>query len=301
MSANFEQENCKLLENFEVISTWCSNNDSNIESFVEPSELDIKDDNEKCQNILKDNIKNDFEIEEEKDDDKKKKKIEKSSSNIDLEYDTMKKYIKCIIHNKEKEEFYEFMKYLCDSDLFLSFVQFFLYVIKNKDSSLNPHDYLINFFQINMDEENNTNSIKKKKLIKENNFYKKQNEELKKQINIIQVEIMDLKKKNMCNLITNFFFKNNKQEYDATKIFKKVNLIYENITIEPPFHFTKDTFNLFLNYLSDKKRNYIYNIITDMDSMNKTNHNLFIKKKKLYNKLIKFIEFYRSFDNLIVE
>ncbi|KYO01900.1 hypothetical protein PGSY75_0620600 [Plasmodium gaboni] len=300
MSAKFEQENCKLLENFEVISTWSSNNDSNIESFVEPSELDIKDDNEKCQNILKDNIKNDFEI-EEKDDDKKKKKIEKSSSNIDLEYDTMKKYIKCIIHNKEKEEFYEFMKYLCDSDLFLSFVQFFLYVIKNKDSSLNPHDYLINFFQINMDEENNTNSIKKKKLIKENNIYKKQNEELKKQINIIQVEIMDLKKKNMCNLITNFFFKNNKKEYDATKIFKKVNLIYENITIEPPFHFTKDTFNLFLNYLSDKKRNYIYNIITDMDSMNETNHNLFIKKKKLYNKLIKFIEFYRSFDNLIVE
>ncbi|CAC9696283.1 conserved Plasmodium protein, unknown function [Plasmodium sp. DRC-Itaito] len=298
MPTRLEQENCKLLENIQVISTCSSDNDSNIESLVEPSELDIKDENEKCLNILNDNLINDFEREEE-DEKKKKKKKEKSSSNVDLEYDTMKKYIKCIIHNKEKEEFYAFMKYLCDSDLFLTFVQLFLDLIKNKDSSLNPHDYLIKFFQINIEEENNTNSMKKKNLIKENNFYKKQNEELKKQINIIQVEIMDMKKKNMCNFITNFFFKNNKQEYDASNIFQKVNLTYENIRIEPPFYFTKDTFNLFINYLSDNKRNYIYNIITHMYSMYETNHTLFIKK--IYKKLIKFIEFYRSFDNLTVE
>ncbi|SOV74746.1 conserved Plasmodium protein, unknown function [Plasmodium sp. gorilla clade G3] len=296
MSTKLEQENCTLLENFDVISTWSSNNDSNIESFVESCELDIKDDNEKCLNILNDNLINDFEIieEEEEEKKKKKKKNEKSSSNIDLEYNTMTKYIKCIINNKEKEEFFAFLKYLCDSDLFLTFVQLFLDLIKNKDSSLNPHDYLIKFFQINIEEENNTNSIKKRNLIKENNFYKKQNEELKKQINIIQVEIMDMKKKNTCNFITNFFFKNNKQEYDASNIFQKVNLTYENIRIEPPFYFTKDTFNLFINYLSDNKRNYIYNIIKDMYSMYETNHNLFIKK--LYKKVIKFIEFYRSFD-----
>ncbi|SOV77547.1 conserved Plasmodium protein, unknown function [Plasmodium reichenowi] len=294
MSTKLEQENCKLLENIEVISTWSSNNDSNMESLVEPSELDIKDDNEKCLNILNDNLIYDFEKEE---DEKKKKntKNEKSLSNIDLEYDTMKKYIKCIIDNKEKEEFYSFMKYICDSDLFFTFVQLFLDLIKNKDSNLNPHDYLIKFFQINIEEENNTNSIKRKNLIKENNFYKKQNEELKKQINIIQVEIMDMKKKNTCNFITNFFFKNNKQEYDASKIFQKVNLNYENIRIEPPFYFTKDTFNLFINYLSDNKRNYIYNIITNKYSIYETNHTLFITK--FYNKLINFIEFYRSFDN----
>lgn len=293
MSTKLEQENCKLLENIEVISTWSSNNDSNMESFVEPSELDIKDDNEKCLNILNDNLIYDFEKEEDEKK-KKNKKNEKSSSNIDLEYDTMKKYIKCIIHNKEKEEFYSFMKYICDSDLFLTFVQLFLDLIKNKDSNLNPHDYLINFFQINIEEENNTNSIKRKNLIKENNFYKKQNEELKKQINIIQVEIMDMKKKNMCNYITNFFFKDNKQEYDASKIFQKVNLYYENIRIEPPFYFTKDTFNLFINYLSDNKRNYIYNIIRDMYNIYETNHTLFITK--FYKKLTNFIEFYRSFD-----
>ncbi|CRG93784.1 conserved Plasmodium protein, unknown function [Plasmodium gallinaceum] len=214
---------------------------------------------------------------------------EKETSNSDLEYEITSKYVKSILKNKEKKKFYEFKKYLSDTDVFSTFVQIFLHLIKNKEEIKNPYDYIINFFKL---KNNDYDNEKKKVLIEENKFYKKENEELNNKINLLEVEIYDIQKKNCCNTIVKIFFKDDDEQFNASDIFNKIIKNNKKFKIEPSFIFTKDIFFLFLNFLNDATRTKLHDILIQKTC--EQNHSFFYDK--LLKKLMKFINYYLSFD-----
>ncbi|CRH00930.1 conserved Plasmodium protein, unknown function [Plasmodium relictum] len=216
------------------------------------------------------------------------KEKEKYISNSDVEYKITSKYVKSILKNKEKQKFYDFRKYLSDTDVFFTFVQIFLHLIKNKEKIENPYDYIINYFELKKEDYDN----EKKVLIKENKFYKKENEELNNKINLLEVEINDIRKKNCCSIITKFFFKDDDEQFNAFDIFNKIIKNNKKSKIETSFIFTKDIFFLFLNFLNDPTRTMLYDIL--MKKTSEENYSFFCDK--LLKKLTKFINYYLSFD-----
>ncbi|KAI4837295.1 hypothetical protein MKS88_003765 [Plasmodium brasilianum] len=220
----------------------------------------------------------------------------KEMSHSDIELGVRRKFLKSILKDKEKQNIYEFRKYLSESNVFFTFVHIFIELINNKEKIENPYEYIINYFQLNKSDNNDVN---KKDLIKENLFYKKRNEELANKISEVHVEIMDVKKKYCCNDIANFFFKNEFEKFSACEIFSKIKKNDKNDendenanTDISSFFFTKDTFCLFLNFLNHSTRTELHDLL-----MQKTSTQEY---SLLWNKLLKgledFVKYYLSFD-----
>ncbi|GAB67349.1 hypothetical protein PCYB_113690, partial [Plasmodium cynomolgi strain B] len=185
--------------------------------------------------------------------------------------------------NKEKNQLYHFKKYLAESNVFFVFVHLFVKLIRNRDKVENPYDYVMKYFgrrrHISEDD------APRRNLIKENKKYRTENEQLVGKINELLVQLEDLRKRDSCDFIANWFFKNGDEQRGSSDLFGKEFMESDNNGendpsanntrnnpnglhahgdySEPPhFVFTRDTFYLFLTFLDDSTRTQLREALT---------------------------------------
>lgn len=216
---------------------------------------------------------------------------------LENEYEIINKYVHTVLKNKEKQELYEFKKYFVDKNLFRVFVQLFLHLIKNKEDIKNPCKYISDYFK---EDPNKKEDAEKKKLIEENEYYKKKNQELHKEIDLLELQIRSYSIKRNCNYITKIIFNQN-EPMNAVQMFQVITNNNSSIkeSVEKKikhFMFTKDTCMLFLEYLDDSKRNKLYSIFwnrTDTSNFPEEDESFY---QDLLKKIYSFIKFYSSFE-----
>ncbi|CAA9989121.1 conserved Plasmodium protein, unknown function [Plasmodium knowlesi strain H] len=193
------------------------------------------------------------------------------------------KYLKGMKKNKEKNQFYHFKKYLAENNVFFVFVHLFVKLIRNRDTVENPYDYVMKYY--GQRGHTSVDDALRRNLIKENKKYRTENEQLVGKINELLVQVEDLRKKDTCNFIANWFFKNGDEQLDWTDLFGKEfmgsghnvedtpsNYTTQNNQNGPfpdkdyrePTHFvfSRDTFYLFLSFLDDPTRMQLREVLT---------------------------------------
>ncbi|ANQ08858.1 Uncharacterized protein PCOAH_00034750 [Plasmodium coatneyi] len=201
----------------------------------------------------------------------------------EAEHTMVRKYLKGMKKNKEKNQFYHFKKYLAESNVFFVFVHLFVKLIRNRDTVENPYDYVMKYF--GQRRHPSVDDALRRNLIKENKKYKTENEQLVGKINELLVQVEDLRKRDTCNFIANWFFKKGDERCSSSDLFGKDfigsyhngeddpsgyttrnnpnGMHAEQDYREPPhFVFTRDTFYLFLSFLDDSTRMQLREVLT---------------------------------------
>ncbi|GAW81821.1 hypothetical protein, conserved [Plasmodium gonderi] len=245
----------------------------------------------------------------------------------DAEYTIVRKYLKGVLKNKERNKLYEFRKYLVEHNVFYMFVYLFVNLIRNKNNIRNPYNYVMNYF--GRRDYNSDDNACMQDLIRENKMYRMKNQRLTNKINMLLVQIEDMQKRDSCDFIANFFFKNDKESDEPLKSLNPVkrretysslesySLCYiiksvicgdpsvytiqnypkmshdhcDNMEI-PYFLFTRETFFLFLSSLSHSVRTEFRKVLEGKK--------IHLEKSELFNILLKelslFLNNYLSFD-----
>ncbi|KJP88115.1 hypothetical protein AK88_02229 [Plasmodium fragile] len=206
-----------------------------------------------------------------------------ASLHDEVERTMVRKYIKGMKKYKEKNEFYHFKKYLAESNVFFVFVDLFVKLIRNRERVENPYDYVMKYF--GQRRHTSEDDAPRRHLINENKKYRIENEQLVGKINELLVQLEDLRKRDTCDFIANWFFKNGDEQRGSSDLFGKEfmgmghngendpsghstrnnpnGLHGHGDYSEPPhFVFTRDTFYLFLSFLDDSTRTQLREVLT---------------------------------------
>ncbi|VUZ97035.1 conserved Plasmodium protein, unknown function [Plasmodium vivax] len=196
----------------------------------------------------------------------------------------VRKYLEGMKKNKEKNQLYQFKKYLAESNVFFVFVHLFVKLMRNRGTVESPYDYVMKYF--GKGGHTSGDDAPRRNLIKENKKYKRENEQLVGKINELLVRVEDLRKRDACDFIANWFFKNGDERIDSSalfgKQFKRSDHGGENDPSghttrnkasglhahgghsepTPYFVFTRDTFYLFVSFLDESTRTQLREALT---------------------------------------